>query len=370
MSFVETSILKNATIMLLHAEREEIDLNPDYQRMGGVWTITKKRLLIDSIINDYDIPKLYFHILGQERYRESGYRYAVIDGRQRLETIWSFMDGEFTLSTDFDYQRDPDISLAGLSYDDIAKQHPKIRIKFDSFVLPVITVETADDDLDLIEDMFSRLNEAVPLNAAEKRNALGGELVAAINQISGNDYFKNNVKFNNSRYKHREVAARFLLIEDSLTNGKALIDTKREYLDSIAKRYHDGPADQIKKLKTNVTKTLNHMASEFTLKDELLSAQGIQTVYYLVFRTALKNKETNLVSRTSLLQFRKALAENRNNAATDYEEASFELLEFDRLSQQGTNDASGLKERYLTLCNYLGITVDPGIIRSNEPLSV
>ena len=139
MSFVETSALKNATIMLLHAERDEINLNPDYQRMGGVWTIAKKRLLIDSIINDYDIPKLYFHVLSQEEYRKSGHRYAVIDGRQRLETIWSFMDGQFTLSTEFDYQRDPNISLAGLSYDDIAKQHPKIRIKFDSFVLPIVT---------------------------------------------------------------------------------------------------------------------------------------------------------------------------------------------------------------------------------------
>lgn len=366
MSFVETSSMKNSTIMLLHAERDEINLNPDYQRMGGVWTVAKKRLLIDSIINDYDIPKLYFHLLSQDQFRSSGFKYAVIDGRQRLETIWSFMNGEFNLASDFDYQRDPSIMLEGLGYEDIAKKYPKIRIKFDSFVLPVVVVETADDDLDLIEDMFSRLNEAVPLNAAEKRNALGGDLVAAINKISNKRYFVDSVKFNNLRYKHREVAARFMLVEDSLVYGRGLIDTKREYLDSLAKRYHNSYGVQVRKLEREVERVIDEMANEFSVKDDLLSAQGIQVVYYLVFRTAIRNNEVGLVTRPSLIKFRKALAENRNLAAGDYENASFELLEFDRLSQQGTNDASSIKERYSTLCNYLGLTIDDDVTRSND----
>jgi hypothetical protein len=163
MSFVETSLLKNSTIMLLYSDRDEILLSPSYQRMGGVWTLEKRRLLIDSILNDYDIPKIYFHSYSNDRISETGRRYAVIDGRQRLETIWSFLDNEFTLASDFEYQRDPSINLAGLSYDDIAKTHPKIRIKFDSFILPVVTVSIEGDEIDLIEDMFSRLNEAVPL---------------------------------------------------------------------------------------------------------------------------------------------------------------------------------------------------------------
>jgi Protein of unknown function DUF262 len=175
MSYVETAVLKNSTIMLLYSERSEINMSPDYQRMGGIWTPEKRRLLIDSILNDYDIPKIYFHALNNKSFSKTGFRYAVIDGRQRLETIWDFMDGKFTLSPEFEYQRDPDTDLASLSYDDIAKRFPKIKVKFDSFVLPVVTVAIEGDDLDLIEDMFSRLNEAVPLNAAEKRNALLAE---------------------------------------------------------------------------------------------------------------------------------------------------------------------------------------------------
>ncbi|MBL3611051.1 DUF262 domain-containing protein [Rhodovulum sulfidophilum] len=359
MAYVQTSALKNATIMLLYAERDEIKLDPEYQRSGGVWTMNKRRLLIDSILNDYDIPKLYFHDLGDGSMHEEGKSYAVIDGRQRLETIWSFMDGGFTLSDDFEYQRDPEISMAGFTYEDIAKKFPKIRIKFDSFVLPIVLVSVTDDDIDLIEDMFSRLNEAVPLNAAEKRNAIGGDLVAAINEVSRHKYFSEKVKFNDARYKHREVAARLLLLEDSLQERGSLIDTKREYLDGLATRLKSGNKEKVEELKRNVIATLDVMASTFSKKDDLLMAQGIQAVYYLLFRSAKKYGASESVDRAGLIKFRKSLSENRELAASDYEKASFELLEFDRLNQQGTNDANSIKERYSTLCKHFEISPDP-----------
>lgn len=365
MSFVETSVLKNATIMLIHAERDEINLNPDYQRMGGVWTLNKRRLLIDSILNDYDIPKLYFHSLSEDTFRESGMRYAVIDGRQRLEAIWDFIDGKFSLAADFEYQRDTSVEMASYSYADIAKRFPKIRIKFDSFVLPIVTVETAGDDLDLIEDMFSRLNEAVPLNAAEKRNAIGGDLVAAVNFLSGHWYFIDRVRFSSTRYKHREVAARFLLLEESLLGIKPIIDTKREYLDGLAERNRSGHSGHVTLLRDAVSSVLDRMSAAFSTKDELLMAQGIQSVYYLVFRSAAIHGQLEQVDRPALLRFRKLLADNREQASKDYEGASFEFLEFDRLNQQGTNDANSIKERYHTLCRFLGVTIDDRVSLSS-----
>jgi len=358
MSYVETSTLKNSTIMLLYSERAEINMSPEYQRMGGVWTKEKRRLLIDSILNDYDLPKIYFHELGPEESSVSGYRFAVIDGRQRLEAIWGFMDGEFTLAYDFEYQRDPQLNLGGLSYEDIAKQHPKIRVKFDSFVLPVVTVSIEGDDIDLIEDMFSRLNEAVPLNAAEKRNAVGGDVVRAIAEVSQHGFFADRVKFRNNRYQHRESAARFLLVEDSLRISNQIVDTKKVYLDALANKYKEGHRDFVTELQSDVVRILDRMQAEFTSADDLLQAQGILVVYYLIFRSALAHREDDKLGRRSLLDFRQRLAANREAAIKNYEGASFDLLEFDRLNQQGTNDASSIKERVRILSEFLGITVD------------
>jgi hypothetical protein len=87
----------------------------------------------------------------------------------------------FSGISNFKYLAEPSLQLNGLTYPDLVKQHNRIAIRFDSYVLPIVCVET--DDMDLIEDMFSRLNEAVPLNAAEKRNALGGPMVRIITNV-------------------------------------------------------------------------------------------------------------------------------------------------------------------------------------------
>ena len=111
MSYLETNPMKNSSIMWLYSERDKIQTDPDYQRNGGVWTLAKRQLLIDSILNDYDQPKIYLHELSN--ISNSNFDYAVIDGRQRLETIWHFMDDGFKLADDFEIKKNPDLRLEG-----------------------------------------------------------------------------------------------------------------------------------------------------------------------------------------------------------------------------------------------------------------
>ena len=46
--------------LIVYSEREAIQLDPEYQRISGIWTPEKRQLLIDSIINGFDLPKLHF----------------------------------------------------------------------------------------------------------------------------------------------------------------------------------------------------------------------------------------------------------------------------------------------------------------------
>ncbi|WP_427872677.1 DUF262 domain-containing protein [Flavobacterium sp. MMS24-S5] len=351
MSYIETFPLQHSTILRIYSEREEIETSPEYQRNGGVWTPEKKQLLIDSIINNYDIPKIYFHQYSREDRSKIGKSYSIIDGKQRLETIWSFINNEFKISEDFDYQDDESIKIAGMSYNDIAQEYPKLKIKFDSFVLPIICVIT--NDFDLIEDMFSRLNEAAPLNSAEKRNAYGGDMVKAIRDISSLKLFTQKVKFKNNRYQHYEIAARYLLVETSNYENSKLIDTKKVYLDSMAKRYKTGNTKLVENFKNNVEKIVESMAITFINQDNLLRTQGIMVVYYLLFKKALEKNIT--ISRIDLQNFDDLVKNNRLKAEKNYEDADFELLEFDRLSQYGTNDVSTIKEKLRILSEYLNL---------------
>jgi hypothetical protein len=354
MSYIDAHSIPHSTILRLYSEKDEIQIDPDYQRMGGVWTKEKKQLLIDSILNNYDIPKLYFHIFSREERNTSGFKYSIIDGRQRLEAIWQFMKGNFNLSDDFSYQDAPDIKLSGLSYEDIGKEFPKIKIKFDSFVLPVIGVQT--DDLDLIEDMFSRLNEAVPLNAAEKRNAIGGDMVECIRELGNHTFFTNKVSFTNKRYQHREIVARFILLESSLKKSGKLIDTKKVYLDSMARNFKKDRKEEVMSLYSEVVSVLDNLSSIFSEKDPLLKTQGSMVVYYLTVKAAIVGEQVSLITRRKIIDFIENVKSNRKKAEENYEDASYTLLEYDRLNQQGTNDASNIKERVNILCNAIGIS--------------
>jgi hypothetical protein len=355
MSVLRTYPLPSSAILRLNSERTFINTAPLYQRDGDVWTLEKKQLLIDSILNDYDIPKLYFHALSPDQKKEADgqFDFAIIDGRQRIETIWKFIDGEFALADDFEYFADPTQNLAGLTYTEIAESFPRLKIRFDSYSLPVVCVET--EDTDLIEDMFSRLNEAVPLNAAEKRSAIGGPMAQAIKDISSHTFFTNNVAFSNSRYRYREVAARLLFLEYSRDVYGRILDTKKPYLDDMVRKAKSGEYIEVGKLQQIVFGVLNDLSAVFIQRDDLLRSQAAVPVYYLTAQVAIKNNSMILFRHKKIENFYDQLIQNRRLAETNLSKANFELLEFDRMSQQGTNDAASIRERARILATQLGI---------------
>ena len=72
-------------ILTLYYNKDKINLRPHYQR-NQVWNIDKKQLLIDSMIHGYDLPKFYFN----ELVDDPNFENAVIDGQQRLSTIFDY----------------------------------------------------------------------------------------------------------------------------------------------------------------------------------------------------------------------------------------------------------------------------------------
>jgi hypothetical protein len=353
MSYIITRPKKNSNILRLLFEQDTINLNPEYQRNGEIWGLEKRQLLIDSILNDYDIPKLYFHTLPLYEKKKTGFEYAVIDGRQRIETIFKFINGEFPLSEDFTYLSDPTLKAQGYYYKDIAKNYPKLKMIFESFELPIICVET--DDMELIDDMFLRLNEAVPLNASEKRNAIGGPLVQTIKRLSKHEFFKNKIKISNKRFQHLEIAIRLLFIEHYLIYDGKYYDTKKVFLDSLVKKYKLNSQLKAKTIELKVSSILDKMVDIFADNDTLLRTQSIIPIYYLTIRKAIEIQQLSKITRAKLLNFRKDISENKITAEIDISNANFDLIEFDRMSLQGTNDASSIRDRSRILMEYLEI---------------
>lgn len=317
--------------------------------MGDVWPTEKRQLLIDSILNGYDIPKLYFHEFFPAReINGKKYKYAIVDGKQRLQTIFSFIDGQFTLDKDIEIIADQEIKPGGLTYADLARKYPDLKTQFDGFVLPIISILT--EDTELIEDMFSRLNEAVPLNAAEKRNALGGPVPRYIREITGHNFFTKKLPFNNKRYRHYDVATKFLYI----TQRGILADTKKIHLDEFVKSHRENNTiEAVEKLAIETIKTLDKMAVVFTETDWLLRSAGTTVLYYFLFLDGIMHNWIEKITRADLDNFESIRLENRRMAEENSTNVNFNLLEYDRLIQS-PNDAVALRFRYSVLRQYIG----------------
>jgi hypothetical protein len=322
-------------------------MDPDYQREGGIWNLEKKRLLIDTIINRFDVPKLYVHKFAIPRViAQQSVEFAVIDGKQRLRTMWEFIQGGFALDTEFKYQISPEIDLSSMKYQDLAKHFPDIKSDFDAFPLHVITIEA--EDLEVIEDLFSRLNEAVPLNAAEKRNAKPGPVPELIRELSSHEFFTKKLPFGNNRYRHYDIASKFLLI----ASRDRIPDLKKAYIDKFFDSQRNNSRDSLKGPMDSATATLDALVQIFEDKDSLVRTVGMLTLYYVLFGILIKENIPIKLTRKDFLDFEATRSKNKEIAEEDISNAAYELMEFDRFTQS-PNDAIAIRYRMGVFDKYL-----------------
>jgi hypothetical protein len=173
-----------------------------------------------------------------------------------------------------------------------------------------------------------------------------------IRNIVGHAFFTNRLAIPSSRYRHYDLACKFLYLQDQ---GKAA-ETKKITLDGFVK---DFAKRQLKKraqeLKDATTEVLGVMQRVFTANDPLLKSPGIAVVYYLLFSEAGRagKKPGDLgLSRERFESFQTEVEKNKKVAESDLAKAEFPLLEFDRLSQT-PNDASSIEYRLKVLKEFL-----------------
>lgn len=341
------------TIGRFFVEKNSIELAPEYQRQAGVWGLEKQQLFLHTLFGQYDVPKIYMHKLPVNG---GLHAHALVDGKQRLECIWSFLDGNIALG-DHDYQptdvvrrrQSPFPSKGGL-YADLS---PFWQEQFKSIQLDVVIIH--DAELDDIEELFFRLNNGEPLNAAEKRNAMGGNMCRLIREVAEHKFFTDTIFLPNKRYQHYDLAARFLLIEQGIKEGASQYrDLKKRFLDHLvrADRYRNMSVAGLDALKNSVDKQLKALGKVFGKKDPLLKRAGYPQLYYLF----VKEMESNYAGEKLFSQIKQFLPEFARERAEsldlDPEEKGDErhayLDEFERLMQQG-NDKLSLEKRVSTM---------------------
>ncbi len=308
--------------------RNVINESPDYQRMGGVWSLDKKRLLIDSLQRGWDIPKIYFHELPPS----GRYEWAIIDGRQRLDAVWSFLDDEFTL----DEGDHADIPFSDWSDD--------ARTIFKGKTFDIVMVRDTQEEE--IEELFSRLNNGEPLNSAEKRNGEGGAMNKLIAELAEHDLFASSVSFDDKRYAYRDAVAGFVLTESvALQGGSVPTDLSKRFLDQLVIDNKAMTEEKVEKLRQAVNSVLKDMSKVFVAKDPLLGKTSWLTHHYLTVREIYSSytaEQLHVRLRNSLIDHDRKLADNRRLQPEDRNPG---LVEFSKRVQNGTKTLGSIRYR-------------------------
>jgi Protein of unknown function DUF262 len=178
----------------------DIDLQPDFQR-GEVWSIPKKRKLIDSILRGWRIPPI--HVIENKNYVDE-----VLDGQQRLATIRDFLNDEIKVDGRLSPIDDNILKLDGQTFSQLDRDTQR---KFKKYSVTIIRLtEYLPEEP---AELFYRLNQPATLTSAEQRNAFVGDtrnqirdLVEVFEAAGAN---KETIGFTNSRMAYDDIISKF-----------------------------------------------------------------------------------------------------------------------------------------------------------------
>lgn len=207
---------KDFSVYELHRKycNGQLILDPVFQRKD-VWGSKQKYELIESVLMGLPLPIFYFK-------QENNATYVVVDGRQRLTTLFEYLEGKFRLSGLHILR-----FLNGKKFDDLKDENAIYRSQLEDYQIytHLILPPTKDQ---ILFDIFDRVNRGgTKLNKQEIRNALyHGRGLDMILAIAESDEFKRATRLSpekDKRMKGSYVLTRFfafyLLRKGHLTKG-------------------------------------------------------------------------------------------------------------------------------------------------------
>ena len=138
--------------------RKLIEMDPPYQRRN-VWNSKFKEYFVDTVLLEYPAPALFLY---QEVSPDGSVHYSVVDGKQRLLSLFQFIKDEFPVGEKAEISE-----IRGTYFSALPKN---MKTKFWSYTFNVEYLDTTEAQV--LNSIFDRINRNVAkLTAQELRHA-------------------------------------------------------------------------------------------------------------------------------------------------------------------------------------------------------
>lgn len=210
-------------------KRDGIDLRPTYQR-GYIWSADFKDKLLYSIIRSYPIGNISLRVRADRN--EKGAMQEVVDGQQRLTTIFKFIESDYIIQSEIsrkiieyiiEYmgdESDPKLERLkrrlqnkgkiALKYSQLPQS---IRNNILAYNISITNITNASDDE--ISEYFRYLQNQERLRAGEIINSVPEtKLEKYLNAIKNREKLLGKLSFSNARKQFDRVFYSILGLED------------------------------------------------------------------------------------------------------------------------------------------------------------
>ncbi len=185
-------------LLLSRIEHKELDLQPSFQRKGGIWNEKTQSRLIESILIRIPLPAFYIDATNDDKW-------LVVDGLQRLTALKHFMIDKTLKLNDTEFL----IDLVGKTHDELPRQ---MQRRIMETVVTVYLIEKGTPS-EVKFNIFKRINTGgLPLSAQEIRHALNqGKATEILERLASCKEFQKAVdkSIRDDRMADRECVLRF-----------------------------------------------------------------------------------------------------------------------------------------------------------------
>lgn len=278
-----------------------IDLDADYQR-EKIWSRKNQEELLDSIIKNIDIPKIYLARVTNDE----NFDYECIDGKQRMATLLSFFKPEPN-------EENPlAVPLAGekYTYKRLRKTVPNLAKKIEDFELTFVIYPEIDDD-EFLREIFRRLQLGVRLNSGELLKTYTGTLRDFLYKEMGkNAPFLRNTNLSEKRFSREFTLAQICINSFSRHETGVFVRARYDDLGDFFKEKCE--LDDKDQNLVRIREVLKIMDKHFGGEARCISSRAVAVSAYLFVESLYTQDRVDLLP-SFVLFYVKLLSEIKSN---------------------------------------------------------